>query len=419
MRIAWIGPTPNDEGGAPYVATQLLCELARAGVQVDCFLSVTPDEIPQVLREQKGLRFVLRPSAWRWGRWYNRTPTLAFLSGSMFRLRAQWALASSIAERHAQQPYDVVYQFSQSELGGLKSFRHALPPIVVHPSTHAGGELEWYKREASLVRRCEPLPRRLAARAMLSLRARVQRSQVPQADRVLGVSRRFTEHLAADYGIPTERLGVVVNPIDLDRFRPGNGQDKEAPLTLLFVSRISVRKGVDLVVGLSHRLADLEGQVRILVLGGPTMWSDYRTLLSELNPNIASYGGEVRADALSDLYQEATALLQPSLYEPFALTVGEALASGLPVVASDEVGAAEDADRRVCFVFPNGDEDGFERAVRRVLAAARSSDGAQLSELARAEAERLFSPATVAATLVTELERARSRSDQQRSRHGP
>jgi hypothetical protein len=46
--------------------------------------------------------------------------------------------------------------------------------------------------------------------------------------------------------------------------------------------------------------------------------------------------------------------------------------------------------------------------VRRVLAAARSSDRAQLSELARAEAERLFSPATVAATLVNELERVRS-----------
>lgn len=407
MRIAWIGPTPSSEGGAPYVGTQLLRELARAGAEVDCFLDVTPDEIPLVLREQPGLRFILRPTAWRWGRWYNRTPIFALLSGSVFRLRAQWMLAHSIAQRHAERPYDVVYQFSQSELGGLKGLRDALPPIVVHPSTHAAGELAWFKREAALGRRCEPLARRLVARAMLTLRAAVQRRQVPQADRVLGVSRRFTEHLAADYRIPARQLGVVVNPIDVDRFHPGNGQASDDPLTLLFVSRISVRKGVDLVVELSHRLADLEGEVRILVVGGPTTWSDYRKLLADLNPNIAAYVGGVPPDALCRLYQGAAALLQPSNYEPFALTVGEALAAGTPVVVSDEVGAGEDADPRVCSVFPHGDQDAFESSVRSAIKAAGSADRSQLRALARSEAERLFAPPTVAAKLLNELDLAR------------
>jgi glycosyltransferase involved in cell wall biosynthesis len=393
VRIAWIGPTPSTEGGAPYVGAQLLRELASAGAEVDCFLSVTPEEIPPLLREQAGLRFILRPSTWEWGRWYNRTPMLALLSGSLFRVRAQWVLARSIAERHAQRPYDVVYQFSQSELGGLKRFRPVLPPIVVHPSTHAAGELTWFRREAALARRCEPLARRLAARALLTLRAAVQRRQVPQA---------------ADYGIPERQLGVVVNPIDLERFHPANGQGLDNPLTLLFVSRISVRKGVDLVVELSHRLSDLEGQVRILVVGGPTTWSDYRKLLTELNPSIARCVGDVPPGALCRLYQGAAALLQPSQYEPFALTVGEALAAGTPVVVSDEVGAAEGADPQVSFVFPRGDKDAFERSVRGAIALAQSEDRAKVSALARSEAERLFAPPTIAAKLLDELELARS-----------
>jgi glycosyltransferase involved in cell wall biosynthesis len=406
VRIAWIGPTPSTEGGAPYVGTQLLRELARTGAEVDCFLGVTANEIPQVLRRQEGLRFILRPTRWRWGRWYNRTPLLAFLSGSLFRLHAQRALAHAIAEHHAQRPYDVVYQFSQSELGGLKRVRAALPPIVLHPSTHAAGQLACHKREARLARRSESLGRRLAARAILTLRTIVQRRQVPQADRVLGISRRFTEHLAADYGVPSDRLPVVVNPIDLDRFHPNGRQVPDGPLTLLFVSRISVCKGVELIVRLSHRLADLEGRVRILVLGGPTTWSDYRQLLSELNPAIADYGGEVAPDALGRLYRQAAVLLQPSDYDAFALTVGEALASGTPVIASDEVGAADGVDPRVCRVFPRGDLDAFEQAVRGAVAAARSADSAQLRALARAEAERLFAPPTVASTLLRELERA-------------
>jgi glycosyltransferase involved in cell wall biosynthesis len=411
VRIAWIGPTPNNEGGAPYVGTQLLRELVRAGAHVDCFLDVGPEQIPNALLSHDGLRFVLRPTRWQWGRWYNRTPLMAFVSGTLFRLRAQYALARSIAERHARAPYDVVYQFSQSEFGALRRLRQSLPPIVVHPSTHAAGELTWYKREAAVSRRLEPWTRRLLVRAVLTLRAAIQRRDLPQADRVLAVSRRFAQHLAADYRISSERLGVVVNPIDLDRFRPDGRARPDGPLKLLFVSRISVRKGVELVVELSHRLADLEGQVEILVIGGPTTWSDYRKLLDNLNHSIASYSGGIEPEALARLYQDAAAVLQPSQYEPFALTVGEALASGTPVVASDEVGAVDGVDPRVCLVFPHGDIDAFERSVRRAIAGAKSDDRAETAALARAEAERLFAPATVAATLLDELERP-TRADQ-------
>lgn len=405
MRLAWVGPTPSADGGATYVGTQLLRELSAAGVEVDVFLGTKPDEIPDVLRDLPGLEFVLNPPRWAWGRWYSRTPMLAFFSGHLARLAAQWSLASELAERHEQRPYDLVYQFSQSEMGPVRRLRRRLPPLVVHPSTHAAGELAWHKREDALSRRCEPTSKRLLVRAMLTARAAVQRREMPRADRVLGVSRRFAEHLSNDYRIAPERLGFVPNPIDLERFKPENPPVLAAPLTLVFVSRISVRKGVELVVGLSHRLADLEGRVRIIILGGPTMWSDYRPLLADLNPAIASYHGHQRGPEFLRLYQRAAAVLQPSLYEPFALTVGEALASGTPVVASDEVGAIDGIDPRVCSVFPHGDLDAFEAAVRELLDRVRSSKP-ELAALARSEAERLFAPAAVTQDLIAQLERA-------------
>lgn len=410
MRIAWLGPTPNEEGGAPYVGTLLLAELARAGAEIDCFLDVGPDQIPPALIGIDGLRFVLRPTSWQWGRWYNRSPLMAFVSGKLFRLRAQFELARALAERHARSPYDVVYQFSQSELGGLRGVRSSLPPIVVHPSTHAAGELRWYRREAPLSRRIEPRGRRLLVGAVLTARAAIQRHDLAQVDRILGISRRFAEHLVTDYGIPRERIGIVVNPIDLERFRPSprGAEHNGGPIKLLFVSRIAVRKGVDLVVDLSHRLDDLHGKVEIVVIGGPSSWSDYRKLLHDLNPRTARYPGSVSPDELARLYREALAVLQPSQYEPFALTVGEALAGGTPVIASDEVGAVDGIDPRVCRVFPRGDRDAFERAVREAIAEIDSARRDQLATLARTEAERLFAPAAVAATLLAELERARA-----------
>jgi glycosyltransferase involved in cell wall biosynthesis len=406
MRVAWIGPTPSEHGGAPFVGTQLLLGLARAGVEVDCFIAAPPQDLPPSLFAESRIGLHLGESGWRWGRWYSRTPMLSFFSGHMARARAQFSLADEIARRHREQPYDVLYQFSQSEMVSLRRRARDLPPIVVHPSTHAAGELRWHRREAALSRRCEPFHKRALVRAMLAARATVQRRDIHLATRVLGVSARFVEHLEHDYAIPRERLGVVRNPIDLRRFEPPADAPAESPLELLYVSRMSARKGVEMVVDLSHRLTDLEGRVRIRAVGGCTTWSDYRPLLSDLNPATATYDGRLSPQELSLLYRRGAAVLQPSRYEPFALTVGEGLASGLPAVASDEVGAIDGVDPRVCRVFPAGDPAAFEHEVRTLVRDLEQGTVNGMRGLARAEAERLFDADVVTASLIAQLELA-------------
>jgi glycosyltransferase involved in cell wall biosynthesis len=250
----------------------------------------------------------------------------------------------------------------------------------------------------------------LAARTMLKVRSARQQSDIRLASLVIALSRRFGEHLSNDYGIPSERIRVVPNPVDLDRFSPPAEActPRREPLTLLFASRMSVRKGVEMIVALSHRLADLAGKVRIEAVGGETLWSRYAPLLGDLNPELASYRGPVGSTQLAELYRRSDLLLQPSHYEPFGLTVGEGLASGLPVVASDEVGAAEDVDARCCSVFPAGDLESFEHGVRSLVARLRTPEHGAIQALARSEAERLFAPTTVAARLAAHLEDFRS-----------
>jgi glycosyltransferase involved in cell wall biosynthesis len=80
------------------------------------------------------------------------------------------------------------------------------------------------------------------------------------------------------------------------------------------------------------------------------------------------------------------------------------LASGTPVVVSDEVGAAEGVDARVCAVFPRGNLDAFESAVRRMIADVCAADRSELTALARNEAERLFAPQAASERLLAELE---------------
>ena len=166
-----------------------------------------------------------------------------------------------------------------------------------------------------------------------------------------------------------------------------------------------MRKGVDAIVELSHRIADLEGEVMIEVLGDRSLWSDYRHLLRALNPTTSVAIGHVAKEDLSERLRGATALLQPSRYEPFALTVAEALACGTPVITSDEVGATEDVDPRVGVRVAAGDVAALERALRDMLTAVQDpATETELRSLARAEAKRLFAPDVVGRQLAAELE---------------
>jgi glycosyltransferase involved in cell wall biosynthesis len=405
MRIAWLGAIPSEEGGVQYAATQMLRGAARAGVEIDCYLALSESSRPSPLLDVSGLRFYREQTNWDWGRWYSRTPLSSFVTGQTAQAMAQRHLAPRVARNHAIRPYDALVQFSQLELFSVRPLANQLPPIVLYPSVHAAGELRWHRREAYLARTCEPVLWHHVARAMLAARSRRQRRDIRVADLVIALSRRFGELLCRDYGISPERVRVVPYPIDLDRFAPGSLQETvpSEPRTILFISRMSVRKGVEMVVALSHRLSDLSGQVRIKAFGGETLWSRYTPLLDGLNPEVASYRGPVDNTELAELYRHADLLVQPSHYEPFALTVAEALASGLPVVASDEVGAAEDVDRRCCSVFPAGDLDAFEQAVRSLVARLQTPARGAIKTLARSEAERLYAPPSVAAQLVAHL----------------
>jgi glycogen(starch) synthase len=246
---------------------------------------------------------------------------------------------------------------------------------------------------------------------MLAIRARAQGKALGRAARVIAPSERFADELASDYRVPRDRIRTVPNPVDLERFRPRpTPRADDTPIRLLFVGMLAVRKGVEMVVELSHRLADLRGRVTVELAGEPREWSDYSGLLKDLHPEIGRALGWVDPEQLPGLYASADALLQPSHYEPFGIAVAEALASGLPVVVSDAVGAGQWVPGPACRVFPAGDVDEFEKAVRGLLSDI-DTGRSDLATAARAAAAEVFAPSTVGERLANVLtEAAESRS---------
>lgn len=122
---------------------------------------------------------------------------------------------------------------------------------------------------------------------------------------------------------------VIPNGVDLSRFQPQPALRAEHP-TVLFVGTYGGRKrGSDLVQAFQRDVLPRHPQAELWMVSGdtPSGLEGVRTL------------GRVDDATLTRLYQQAWAFCLPSSYEGFGIPYAEAMASGLPVVATPNVGA--------------------------------------------------------------------------------
>lgn len=113
---------------------------------------------------------------------------------------------------------------------------------------------------------------------------------------------------------------------------PRSGEDTR----FLFVGRLIERKGLEVLLQAFARFSGGE-----LLIGGDGPLREVADEAAAADPRIRVLG-HVHGDDLPALYADVDALIVPSLYEPWGLVVHEGLGNGLPVIASDQVAAADD-----------------------------------------------------------------------------
>jgi len=167
------------------------------------------------------------------------------------------------------------------------------------------------------------------------------------AARVLAVSRRVADEVAADYGVPPARIAVVYNGVDLARFDPARraalgpplraalGVPPDAPLCAA-VGTGFLRKGFDLLLDL-WRGGPPSGAVLLLV-GDDERLAAWRRQAAALGGRAVVAGPRADVEAV---LAAADVVCAPSRQEAFGNVVLEACAAGVPPVVSAHAGAAE------------------------------------------------------------------------------
>jgi D-inositol-3-phosphate glycosyltransferase len=227
-------------------------------------------------------------------------------------------------------------------------------------------------------------------------RIRAEAEVAAAADLIICATEGEMEMLTGDYGADPERVTVVPCGVDTLRFRPMKRERVRCKLDIpkdeqivLFVGRIEPLKGIDVAL---RAVAQLPHPTRLLVVGGDNQDAGRKDELLGLAAELGIEGRVTFLDAIphADLplyYNAADVCVVPSYYESFGLVALEAMACGIPVVASRVGGLKETVmDGHTGYLVPWRCADSFAERLGLLLSdeALRRKMGRQ----ARTEAER-------------------------------
>jgi len=175
------------------------------------------------------------------------------------------------------------------------------------------------------------------------------RRYISKADRVIAVSKTAAEFIG--HFTTQERIIVIPNGVDIDRFRPIDSDAAnssaffvtEKDPTILYVGRLVHRKGVHILLRAMPYVLEAFPRAQLLIAGNGYMYGFIKLLIKRLNiEDNVKLLGFVPDKELPELYNLSDVFVLPSLYsESFGITLLEAMASGKPIVASKVGGIPE------------------------------------------------------------------------------
>jgi len=210
----------------------------------------------------------------------------------------------------------------------------------------------------------------------------VERKALRDADHVTCDSKRLAEDVLAWYGLEVAKVTAIQNAVETDRFSPAiskrEARDRlglsAGDKIVLYTGRFLVEKGITYLLEAIEGIAKETDDVSFLLVGGgfdEHVVSDWlaKTKLQR-RVTIIPY---VEYERMPSVYAAADVLVQPSLAEGLSRSILEAMACGLPIVATDVGGNPElVSGRNGVLVKPRS-----AAAIKQALASVLSDDVAR------------------------------------------
>ncbi|MGK2873394.1 MAG: glycosyltransferase family 4 protein [Alphaproteobacteria bacterium] len=254
--------------------------------------------------------------------------------------------------------YDLVHDNQTICPGLLDLQRMGLPvvSIIHHPIT--------MDRKLAIESQTNPFYKFLSWRwhRFVKMQIRVAR-QLPN---IIAVSKSTCRDLIAQFGVKPEQMEIIFEGIDCETFRPMPEIARKPNRLMATASADVALKGLVYLVRAYGKLLKEFPDLELVVVGklraGPT-----ERLLDKLGiKSKVRFVSGVTDDEIRRLYAETTVAVSPSLYEGFGFPAGEAMACGVPLVATTG-GALPEVVGDAGVIVPAGDADALAGAIAALL----------------------------------------------------
>jgi glycosyltransferase involved in cell wall biosynthesis len=179
------------------------------------------------------------------------------------------------------------------------------------------------------------------------------------------VSRFVRSKLVSSGLAKSSKVRVIPNGVDTRTFRP---KDISKKYDLLYVGRFQSVKGPDLIFEAVKAVGRRMGQVRLGVVGEfERRHQDFLTKILGSSPVAVEFLGKVEREEMPEVINRSRFLVMPSRYESFGLPVLEAIACGVPALASNLGGLPELVDPSVGLLFPDLEPENMAGTIEAAL----------------------------------------------------
>jgi glycosyltransferase involved in cell wall biosynthesis len=302
---------------------------------------------------------------------------------TMLRRSRAWTLMADVARLGLR------YHHARRAWAGLNGNvdwvyeRFALFQALGHPFARRG--IPWILETNALL--ADEASKERQAVVLTDLARRLEREAYHACTVLVTVSEALADQVVSEMGVPREKIMVVPNGVDVQRFNPErvSAERLSEDFTIVFVGSLAPWQGLDT---LWRAVAATASTVpaHVLVVGDGPQRGALEALASELGiaPRVR-FVGRVAPDAVPALIAGADVCYSGHSAFRSPLKLYEYMAMGRPVIAS----AVPDARRAICdgengYLFPPGDAAALSRALATAYAA-RDNLG-RIGRVARAHA---------------------------------
>jgi glycosyltransferase involved in cell wall biosynthesis len=188
------------------------------------------------------------------------------------------------------------------------------------------------------------VPIRISSERTMASESRVRRMlnrwTVPLATHVVAVSEKVAAYAAREFRIPPDRLSTIVNGVDLDRFRPPPRDGFGGGPVIGSTARLHAENDHVTLLRAFSRLSTRWPEAELLLVGRGREEARLKALAEDLGTSTRTHFVGEQGDVAPFLHQ-MDLYVQPSVAAGMPNSVLEAMAAGLPVVATAVGGTPE------------------------------------------------------------------------------